>query len=346
MHPVKLFLLLLPVVAFAQNPSSKTALLFNGASDWVRVEDHASLNPQNQITLEAWVFSEQFDRSSWQEFIMKGGNNPGGGEPRQYYLRPRKDDGRLEFKLHDLNDEDKGESSDSSLTNGLWYHVAATYDGAVIRLYINGQHADSDSESVTIQVSDQPLAFGRLGSVGAEYFSGIMDEIRIWNIARSGEELRRTMKDTLGPQYYNSADSGLVGYWRFDEAGGDSTYDLSVYENHGQVIGASFVESGAFTTIADNASILLHPRLIRLLGNYPNPFNPGTTIRYNLGKRTELVFEVFDITGKIVEKRSLGLQGVGDHSLIFDANNLTSGIYYYRLRGQTESASGRMLLIK
>ncbi len=346
MYPAKFLLFLLPVLALSQSISSKTALLFNGASDWVRIEDHASLNPQDQITLEAWVFSEQFDRSSWQEFIMKGGNNPGGGEPRQYYLRPRKDNGQLEFKIHDLNDDDKGESSDSSLTNSQWHHVAATYDGAVIRLYINGQHADSDSESVTIQVSDQPLAFGRLGSVGAEYFSGIMDEIRIWNVARSGEALRRTMKDTLGPDYYRSADSGLVGYWRFDEAGGDSTYDLSVYGNHGQVIGASFVESGAFTSLEDHPSIILQPRLITLLGNYPNPFNPKTTIRYSLGQRAELFFEVFDIKGRTIEKRSLGLQRAGDHSLSYDAGILTSGVYYYRLRGQAESASGRMLLIK
>ena len=78
------------------------------------------------------------------------------------------------------------------------------------------------------------------GYWGGQIHQGMIDEVRIWNITRSQEQILSTLSDTLGTQYYSTNDSGLVGYWRFDEGspGGINTGvttlpDLTLNGNHG-----------------------------------------------------------------------------------------------------------------
>ncbi|MEQ9308500.1 MAG: T9SS type A sorting domain-containing protein [Balneolaceae bacterium] len=88
------------------------------------------------------------------------------------------------------------------------------------------------------------------------------------------------------------------------------------------------------------------PNSITLHQNYPNPFNPRTTISFELDKSVEVTLTVFDALGRTVavlvnEQKSIGLHQVG-----FDASNLSSGIYFYRLRAGEFVGSKRFTLIK
>jgi hypothetical protein len=85
-----------------------------------------------------------------------------------------------------------------------------------------------------------------------------------------------------------------------------------------------------------------------LLGNYPNPFNPSTTIRFVMPQMSEVTLEVFDILGQLVTSQSLGVRQPGEHSVPFNAGNLASGVYNYRLRlAATQSTVvGKMMLLK
>jgi hypothetical protein len=321
-----------------------TALQFDGIDDWVEIPDSPSLNPTDQITVEVWAYSDVFDRSQWQEFVMKGGNSAP-SEPRQYYIRPYNYEGTVQFLLHDSLDNTYRESSDTMLTNGKWYHIAGTYDGNVLKIYVNGNLEGIDSAG-TFQIvqSTEVLAFARLGSIDAEYYQGKLDEIRIWNIARGQAQLRSTMNDTLGPEYYSTSDSGLVGYWRFDEGSDTTAFDLTGNHNDGIIHGAVYVPSGALVAIKSPQDNL--PISIELYQNYPNPFNPTTNFEYRISGSGFVSLKVYDINGREVAVLANEQMPAGEYTTQWDAEGFASGIYFSRLQFDGFSQTMKMILMK
>ena len=83
----------------------------------------------------------------------------------------------------------------------------------------------------------------------AGYYKGLIDEVRFWSVARDSLQIRATMSDVLGPEYYSVPDSGLAAYYRFDELedlgidddGADDVRDLSVNGNHGDTKGSPVI---------------------------------------------------------------------------------------------------------
>lgn len=90
------------------------------------------------------------------------------------------------------------------------------------------------------------------------------------------------------------------------------------------------------------------PEDFQLLGNYPNPFNPSTTIKFQIARASEVVLDVYDLLGRLVNSQSLGVRQAGDHSVSFNAAGLASGSYFYRLKNVTTGATllGKMMLMK
>ncbi|KAA3615828.1 MAG: T9SS C-terminal target domain-containing protein [Calditrichaeota bacterium] len=79
--------------------------------------------------------------------------------------------------------------------------------------------------------------------------------------------------------------------------------------------------------------------------NYPNPFNPSTTINYQLKTKSYVQLTVYDISGRQIKKIVDQHQNIGHYSVTFDASNLTSGIYVYRLKSGLYEQSRKMILI-
>jgi len=90
----------------------------------------------------------------------------------------------------------------------------------------------------------------------------------------------------------------------------------------------------------------LSPTEFRLEDNYPNPFNPETTINYILPKTAEVKLSIYDIKGNIVKNLVNCTQKAGHYSVTFQGNNLSSGIYFYRINAGNFNMVKRMLLIK
>jgi beta-N-acetylhexosaminidase len=83
-----------------------------------------------------------------------------------------------------------------------------------------------------------------------------------------------------------------------------------------------------------------------LFANYPNPFNGGTVIRYKLHLSENVSLKIYDVLGQEVVNVVREEQQAGDYSVIFNATNLSSGIYFYRLKAGNFSSVKKMLLVK
>ena len=85
---------------------------------------------------------------------------------------------------------------------------------------------------------------------------------------------------------------------------------------------------------------------IMLLGNYPNPFNPETTIRYALPQGGNVRLAVYDLLGQEVAVLVDGSRPAGHHTVRFDGDDLPSGSYVYRLQVGEEVVARTMTLVK
>lgn len=121
------------------------------------------------------------------------------------------------------------------------------------------------------------------------------------------------------------------------------------------------VESNSFTTTLPAKSVTTYvseyvpvsneevtsiPTDIELQQNYPNPFNPSTEIHYKLPASSHVQLKVFDMLGRQVATLMDGRVSAGEHRVHFDASNLSSGIYLYRLKAGNVVQTRKMMLIK
>ncbi len=88
------------------------------------------------------------------------------------------------------------------------------------------------------------------------------------------------------------------------------------------------------------------PADFQLFQNYPNPFNPSTQITYSLSEDTRVRVSVFNLLGQEVVRLVDGFQKAGRHSVMFKPNNLSSGVYLYRVQAGGVSASRKLTLVQ
>jgi pullulanase/glycogen debranching enzyme len=104
-------------------------------------------------------------------------------------------------------------------------------------------------------------------------------------------------------------------------------------------------EAGILTSIKDNESAGL-PLAFDLKQNYPNPFNPTTTLRYEVAKSGKVTLQIFDVLGRKVADLVHAKKAPGSYTVKFDAHNLSSGMYIYRLQAAGVVLTKKMMLIK
>jgi hypothetical protein len=109
-----------------------------------------------------------------------------------------------------------------------WSHVALTYDGAILRLYVNGRQVSSRRTTGSIQTPGSPLWIGGNHPYG-EYFRGLIDEVRVYDRALAREEIRRDMATPV------ESASGLRAAFGFDAGSGPRAADSSGDGNSGAI---------------------------------------------------------------------------------------------------------------
>ena len=130
-----------------------------------------------------------------------------------------------------------------------------------------------------------------------------------------------------------------ITYINDKDAGGVPQTEGSVTDNP-----VMYLAFDPFTSGIDDNDVI--PKTFLLAQNFPNPFNAFTKIEFELENAADIELSVYDITGAKVETLFKGMQEAGSHSVVWDASDCASGVYYYRLLSGTESSARRMTLIK
>lgn len=120
----------------------------------------------------------------------------------------------------------------------------------------------------------------------------------------------------------------------------------SIYSNvdPSKTVNGSFNIYMSLTDVPGDGDNL--PNSFAVYQNYPNPFNPTTTIRFNLPRTESASLEVYNVIGQIVSEQNLGNLSAGEHEVIYDAERLSSGVYFYRVITADGSKVRKMILMK
>ncbi len=184
-----------------------TGLSFDGVTSYVNIPVKPALNMSSAITLETWIYPTKND-GSVQDVICKsnGGANNG-------YIFPRTSDGwnTIEFLLNINGYDWQSVQVDFGKWN-QWHHLAATYDGFVMKVYVDAVLKGQYEFAGSISVNNNPLAIGVQPGFD-EYFGGKLDETRIWNRALTQCEISNNMNCELPSP---TTQNGLVAYYKYN----------------------------------------------------------------------------------------------------------------------------------
>ena len=206
------------------------SVAFNGFDARLSVGDDSPIDPGNAtpeayqisgstITLEAWIAPTQLpgvenqrvtiiERRNkyypWVSYSLRLGYAAGPSPFLEFVIVGS--DGAV-YSI----DIPYTDSDDNTHPLGTWHHVAAYYDGANIKVMIDGGGVGRGESWNTIWAGDGGLHIG--GLRGGRHFQGLIDEVRIWNMVRTVDDINAAMNTTLAGD-----EPGLAGYWPLDEA--------------------------------------------------------------------------------------------------------------------------------
>ncbi len=338
-------------------PDQNYCLEFNGTSTRAVIPNTEILNPSDAITIECWIYCHDLDRQT-QGFIV------GKSLPRYEYPF-------LEYAMAvtDIHSEyaaittadgvwHKLDTGPIRLRVNEWTHLSYTYDGSMMRLYVNGQL--NQTGYVNGQIINWPynIYLGILEYLGSFGMDGLLDELRIWNFARTQSQIQSTMNQRL-----IGNEDGLIGYWNFDEGEGQAFFDATPYGSNGYLgsspqedqYDASWTVSTApvdeiYSGTGPGSEIPL-PQTVEINQNYPNPFNAETKISFSLPSESVVRLEVFDMLGRRVATLADGVMPAGRHDVTWNGRtdsgeSLSSGMYFYRLKTDNCDLTKKMMMLK
>ena len=164
------------------------ALSFDGLDDWVTVADASSLRLTTGMTASAWVSPTALG-SDWRTVLFK--QRSGG---ISYSLYAHTDSGRPSGHVSTPLESDA--RGTVALPVGVWSHLATTYDGSTLRVFVNGAQVGSRAVTGAITNDAGPLRIGG-NSVWPEWFAGRLDEVRLYNRALTAAELQGDMTNPV-----------------------------------------------------------------------------------------------------------------------------------------------------
>jgi hypothetical protein len=178
---------------------SGTHLNFDGVDDYVELPNETTFDFTNQMTIEFWMNSSIMPEQ-WDAIVAKG----------DYSWRVAlASDGTIAFT-------GTGAFTDffstTVVTDGNWHHVAVTYDGINAIIYIDGVVENSSEATADINNSNYNVAIGENLEATGRYYSGNLEDVRIWNVARTEAQINASKNCEL-----QGSETGLVAYYKFNQ---------------------------------------------------------------------------------------------------------------------------------
>jgi glucose/arabinose dehydrogenase len=205
---------------FTVGASAGSALKFDGSNDYLQISDNALLSggPGKSITVEAWA---KMDATNGTRPIVEKFLD---GSTKDWGLQVI--DGILEVSIESSNDNWTLRAG--SLAVGVWRHVAFAFDNGanIVRSFIDGAEAGQKSLNKDMPDTKAVVRVGRHG-YASQYLLGEVDEVRIWNYARTATQILADKDHELA-----GTETGLIGYWPFNEGSGQSANDRTANGNH------------------------------------------------------------------------------------------------------------------
>ena len=217
------------------------------------VADSPSLHSlSNAITMELRFRAASFSQSDGFVYSLLRKNVAAGAE--NFFLRFRMFDKKPVVEVSP-GKEIGVVRAPSDFEPGRWYHLAATYDGSNVGVFVDGKSIKSEARSGLIKIDTSELAIGKGDPEwsSGEHFDGALDEIRIWSVARSLGEIQAGMNRPL-----TGKERGLVAYWNFDDG---TAEDRSGHRNRGALKApAEIVEVARLAEIPPQAAAPVESR--------------------------------------------------------------------------------------
>jgi len=216
------------------------------------------------------------------------------------------------------------------------YERVDTLEGKVFRYDENCPNSEQFIEDLVMDVNDTTFAarFGYcIEHAGTELSSELY--FNKWEI--EGNRRNYNYVEQVTADYFLATDIGL-DYFKLSDDNGDKTFTLKGMLKNGIVYGD--------TTLTDVINENELPREFSLQQNNPNPFNPSTTISFQLPATRNVSLKVFDILGNEIENLINEEKPAGSYEVKFDASKLSSGIYFYTIYAGDFIETRKMLLLK
>jgi hypothetical protein len=215
-------LLILGLQSAIAGNNGGNALNFGGAA-YVAIPEGSAIDSLGTapFTLEAWVYPRP--RAGDLSIIRDH-------HDYSLYLNNARHLVAYVYPAGDRAEEDPWARAESAVevTNEQWHHVASVWNGTTIQLYVDGNPVASPTLMQNAFGETATMQIGANAYVPGQGFDGMIDEVRIWNTARTATDIRSTMFQQLVGN-----ESNLAGYWPFTESTGMTTADVSGHGNNG-----------------------------------------------------------------------------------------------------------------
>ncbi len=178
------------------------ALVFDGVNDYVDCGNDSSLDITEQITVATWVKMNEAGNSQFQPYITKGDYTYG----LKHHSR-----NVIEFVIYDDGFWQVAHFPVDSSFNDVWHHLAGTYDGNKLKLYVDGKLEVTTAYAGSIASSAYNLNIARNSEASGRFYNGAIDDLRVYNYALSEKEIEMLCRvKAIKPHPSNDTTSGLT----------------------------------------------------------------------------------------------------------------------------------------